>query len=74
MPISGNRHHPLAKPPMPPPDPDYVEYGVPFRFLTYGQALDQIALAVARLPTDSNPTQRKRLRIIARELMRRARA
>jgi hypothetical protein len=70
-PIDGNRTHPLRR-----AEPDYVEYGVPIpellRYHGPTETLDNVALAVARLPAVLTRLQKQRARIIARELMRRS--
>lgn len=78
MPIDGNRNHPLRPKAAPPVDPDYVEYGTEepelLRYHAASEILDNVAVAVARLPQHLTLPQRQRARIIARELGRRARA
>lgn len=78
MPIDGNRTHPLRRKATPPPDPDYVEYGAIepelLRYHAATETLDNVAIAVARLPKALTKPQRDRARIIARELARRSRA
>ncbi len=76
MPIIGNRNHPLRVKASPPPDPQYVEYGVPepelLRWHAASETLDNVAVAVARLPNHMTRPQRQRAKIIARELIRRS--
>jgi hypothetical protein len=75
MPLYGNRNHPLR---VKAPDPEYLEYGEVepelLRYHATTETIDNVAVAVARLPHELTRPQKQRLRIIARELVRRARA
>jgi hypothetical protein len=78
MPFYGNRNHPLRPKAAPPADPDFIEFGEVepelLRYHATTETIDNVAVAVARLPHELTRPQKQRLRIIARELVRRARA
>ena len=80
-PLYGNRNHPLRKVTMTviPTVDNPVDFTVwgdePNRFHTGGnECLDRMAAELMHLPETLTAAQRKRARIVARELLRRAKA